>query len=335
MKKILICLLFPFITQAQVILQLDTFIRSVPDVGFNGNTIRGPSWVDYTFNDSVASMYPGILRYPGAGAANFWDWETGWLLPQSVLDTAIIDTIYTMNQWWYLFDTIDIRPIRFQQALDQIDAEGLYIMNMMSSNVAVQTQSLRIAINEGVVINKIELGSEINHNNIFKIMKYPTAGDYARECALYIDSIKSILPSVEIAVVGGNTGSSNPRVFHWNDSIYNMLDSVDALVWHPYLYLKDEDTILTTQEILAYPFYHIPLHEKWRCFQDTTSKLQDYEIWVTEYNIFDKTYDLRYTNTWAHVLILSAMNNMLMSNNLVDPKFGYVEDVSDEGKTLV
>ncbi len=70
MKKILICLLFLFITQAQVILQLDTFIRSVPDVGFNGNTIRGPSWVDYTFNDSVASMYPKRLRYPSGGIAD-------------------------------------------------------------------------------------------------------------------------------------------------------------------------------------------------------------------------------------------------------------------------
>ena len=62
MKKILICLLFPFITQAQVILQLDTFIRSIPEVGFNGNTIRGPSWVDYTFNDSVGKLKYSRIR---------------------------------------------------------------------------------------------------------------------------------------------------------------------------------------------------------------------------------------------------------------------------------
>ena len=58
MKKVLICLLFPFLAQTQVILQLDAFTRTVPEVGFNGNTIRGPSWTDYTFNDSVASMFP-------------------------------------------------------------------------------------------------------------------------------------------------------------------------------------------------------------------------------------------------------------------------------------
>ena len=59
-------------------------------------------------------------------------------------------------------------------------------------------------------------------------------------------------------------------------------------------------------------------NEKWRGFNDTIAALQDYEVWVTEYNLFDKTYDLRYTNTWAQVLMLSAMNNEFMNNRLVE-----------------
>ena len=318
MKKILIYLLFPFITEAQIVLQLDTFIRTVPDVGFNGNTIRGPSWVNSIFNDSVATMYPEILRYPAGGVADYWDWSTGWFYPQSVLDTAIIDTIYTMNPGWYTLDTLDSRPIVFQQALDQIGAEGLYIMNMMSSNVSIQAAALRSAITQGVSINKVELGSEINHGNIFKTMKYPTAGDYARACNLYIDSIKAIIPNAEIAVVGGNRGADSTRSWRWNDSIYSIVDSADAMVWHNYLYLKDQDTIFSTKQLLAFPFYRVPLYQKWRGFKDTIPELKNYEIWVTEYNIFDKTSDKRYTNTWAHVLILSAMNNEFMKNSLVE-----------------
>ena len=318
MKKMLICLLFPFITQAQVILQLDTFIRTVPDVGFNGNTIRGPSWTDYNFNDSVATMYPKILRYPAGGVADYWDWNTGWFYQQSVLDTAIIDTIYTMNNGWYVLDTFSCPPIVFQQALDYIGSEGLFIMNMMSANVSIQSAALRDAILQGVLINKIELGSEMNHGNIFRIMKYPTAGDYARECNLYIDSIKAIIPNVEIAVVGGNRGADSTRSWRWNDSIYSIVDSVDALVWHTYLYLKDEDTTFTIKQLLAFPFYRVPLYEKWRGFNDTIAALQDYEVWVTEYNLFDKTSDKRYTNTWAQVLMLSAMNNEFMNNRLIE-----------------
>ena len=318
MKKILICFLFPFFTEAQVILQLDTFIRTVPDVGFNGNTIRGPGWGDVIFNDSVATMYPDLLRYPAGGVADYWDWSTGWFYPQSVLDTAIIDTIYTMNNGWYTLDTFAIKPVVFQQALDQIGSEGVFVMNMMSSNVSIQSAALRDAIAQGVLINKVELGSEMNHGNSFKIMKYPTAGDYARGCNLYIDSIKAIIPNAEIAVVGGNRGADSTRSWQWNDSIYSIVDSVDALVWHTYLYLNDEDTTFSAKQLLAFPFYRVPLYEKWRGFNDTIAALQDYEIWVTEYNLFDKTADKRYTNTWAQVLMLSAMNNEFMKNRLVE-----------------
>lgn len=311
-------MLLPIITEAQVILQLDTFIRTVPDVGFNGNTIRGPGWENIVFNDSVATMHPEILRYPAGGVADYWDWNTGWFCPQSVLDTAIIDTIYTMNNGWYILDTLDGRPIVFQQALDQIDAEGIFVMNMMSANVAVQSAALRDAISQGVFINKVELGSEMNHENIFRIMKYPTAGDYARACNLYIDSIKAIIPIAEIAVVGGNRGADSSRAYHWNDSIYAIVDSADALVWHTYLYLKDKDTTFSKKQLLAFPFYRVPLYQKWRGFNDTISDLQDYEIWVTEYNLFDKTSDKRFTNTWAQVLMLFAMNNEFMKNRLVD-----------------
>ena len=120
-------------------------------------------------------------------------------------------------------------------------------------------------------------------------MKYPTAGDYARECNVYIDSIKAIIPNAEIAVVGGNRGADSTRSWRWNDSIYSIVDSADALVWHTYLYLKDEDTTFSTKQLLAFPFYRVPLYEKWRGFNDTIAALQDYEVWVTEYNLFDKT----------------------------------------------
>ena len=38
----------------------------------------------------------------------------------------------------------------------------------------------------------------------------------------------------------------------------------------------------------------------------------------TGYNLFDKTFDKRFINTWAQVLMLSAMNNEFMNNKLVE-----------------
>ena len=318
-KFYLLILFFPLFTFAQTVinLQLDTFIRSVPEVGFNGNTIRGPSWVNAEFNDSVASMYPTVLSHP-AGAATFLDWETGWFYPQSVLDTAIADTTYVMNPGWYNFDTLDLRAVVFQEALDQIGAEGLFIMNMMSSNAPLQAAALRAAVLDGVTIDRVELGVELNRTNEFEIMKYPTAGDYARTCNHYIDSIKVIFPDAEIAVVGENRGPDSTRSWRWNDSIYAIVDYADALVWHPYIYLTDNDTNYTDEQVVAYPFYRLPLIEQWRGFEDTITVLNDYEIWITEHNLYDQTDDLRYTNTWAQVLILAGMNSILMQNRLVE-----------------
>lgn len=241
----------------------------------------------------------------------------GLVLP-AVLDTAIADTTYVMNPGWYNLDTLDLRAIVFQEALDQIESEGLFIMNMMSANAPIQAAALRAAVLDGVTINRVELGGEINRDNEFAIKKYPTAGDYARTCNHYIDSIRDILPNAEIAVVGENRGAPLTRSWKWNDSIYAIVDYADALVWHPYIYLTDNDTNYTDEQVVAYPFYRLPLIEKWRGFQDTTSALNDYELWVTEHNLYDKTDDVRYTNTWAQVLILAGMNSNLMKNRFVE-----------------
>ena len=36
--------------------------RDVPEFGFNGNTVRGPSWINSEFTDSVGTMKPHLLR---------------------------------------------------------------------------------------------------------------------------------------------------------------------------------------------------------------------------------------------------------------------------------
>ena len=252
-KKIyLFLLLNPFFcfSQSHIFLELDTLVRSIPDVGFNGSIVRGPGWIDSTFNDSVATMNPAILRYPGGNHSDAWDWNSGWFYPQTVLDTGIIGTTFTINSGLLNLTPIDSRPIIFQEALDQIQAEGVFVLNIISSDLAKQSSDLRNAINDGVIIDKIEIGCEVNREDTFKMIKFPTAGDYARACNKYIDSLKVILPHAKVAVVAGNRVSSiTSRAEHWNDSIYSIVDSVDALIWHCYIYLKDVDTSVDLQRL--------------------------------------------------------------------------------------
>jgi hypothetical protein len=297
-------------------LELDTFNRSIPTANFGGQTWRGPSWVDNVFNDSVATMSPDVLAYPPC--PDVWDWQNGWFYPQSVLDTCPLDTI--VLSWGQLnANVIAITPENFQNALNQIGAEGLYCLNMISSSVTVQLADLHSAKANGVHLERIRLGDEMGKaGNELSISHFPTAEDYAVRCDIYIDSIRNILPNAKIAVSAGNFGgNSNPRAEFWNEELYDMTNKADAFRWSAFFYLKASDTVFTTKQLLAYPFDQIPTYERVRGFEDTVSNLQNYELWVG-YSITDNTLDHRYLNRWSQVLMFSASHHIFLNNKLVE-----------------
>lgn len=296
-------------------LGLDSFNRSIPTANFGGQTWRGPSWVDSTFNDSVATMCPNVLAYPPS--PGFWDWQNGWFYSQEFLDTCCVDSISL--SWGQLNATvIDMPPETFQSALDRIGAEGLYCLNMISSTMSKQLADLNSSKDNGVVFERLRLGDEMGKaGNEHSISHFPTAEDYASACDVYIDSIRDILPNTKIAVSAGNFGASNPRAQYWNDALYAMTNKADAFRWSAFFYMKDADTLFTTKQLLAYPFDQIPTYEKTRGLQDTTANLQAYEIWVG-YGITDNTSDKVFANRWSLVLMFSASHHIFLSNNLVE-----------------
>lgn len=295
-------------------LELDSIDRSIPSSNLGGQTWRGPSWVNTTFNDSVATMYPNVLAYPPR--ADIWDWQNGWFYSQEFLDTCCIDSI-SLNWGLANAEVIDIRPETFQLALDQIGAEGLYCLNMISSSMSKQLADLSSAMDNGVKLERIRLGDEMGKaGNEHSISHFPTAEDYAATCDAYVDSIRQILPDTKIAVSAGNFGASNPRAEHWNEALYAMNNKADAFRWSAFFYLGDSDTLFSTKQLLAYAFDQIPRYEQVREFQDTTANLQDYELWVG-YGITDNTSDKRFANRWSLVLMFSASHHIFFDNNLV------------------
>ena len=300
-------------------LELDTINRLTPTSALGGQTWRGPSWVDTVFNDSVSTMYPDILSYPPC--PDIWDWGNGWFYPQSVLDTCLLDSSASLELSWGQLNAtvIDITPMQFQNALNQIGAQGLYCMNMISSNLATQSAFLRNAKTSGVQLERIRLGDEMAKiGNESSNSNFPLAGDYARLCNSYIDSIRVIVPNAKIAISAGNFyTSTNDRARYWNDSIFAIVNDADALRWSSFIYLRPSDSLFSTRQLLAYPFDQIPKYESVRGFQDTISELQDYEIWVG-YSITDNTLDHRFLNRWSLVLMFSAAHNNFLDNKLVE-----------------
>ena len=315
MKKIfLITILTNFIYCQDLQLTLESITRDIPTANFGGQTWRGPSWQNSAFVDSVATMYPDLLAFPPS--PDLWNWETGWFYSQQFLDTCCVDSIEL--SWGQVnADVLEITPLNFQNALNQLEAEGLYCLNMISSSFSKQLTDINYGINNGVLFERIRLGDEMEKaGNELSISHFPTAQDYAFACDNYIDTLRSLLPNTKIAVSAGNYGSWNPRAQYWNEALYNMSNPADAFRWSAFFYLKDSDTIFTTKQLLAYPFDQIPNNEEVRGFSDTITELQDYELWVG-YNITDNTLDKRYLNRWSLVLMLSASHNLFLRNNLV------------------
>ena len=295
-------------------LNLDTLYRTIPTANFGGQTWRGPSWVNTIFNDSVSTMYPDVLAYPPS--PDLWDWENGWFYPQNALDTCCVDTI-NLNWGQLNADVIEITPENFQNALNQIESEGLYCLNMISSTISKQIGDIHSAKENGVLFERIRLGDEMGKaGNELSISHFPTAEDYAETCDIYIDSIRNILPNTKIAVSAGNFGSSNPRAQYWNEALYNMKNAPDAFRWSAFFYLKESDTLFTTKQLLAYAFDQIPTYEAVRGFQDTILEIQNYELWVG-YGITDNTIEKKYANRWSLVLMFSTSHQIFLQNKLV------------------
>lgn len=315
MKKIfLITLLTNFIYCQDLQLTLESVTRDIPTANFGGQTWRGPSWQDSAFVDSVATMYPDFLAFPPS--PDLWNWETGWFYNQLFLDTCCVDSIEL--SWGQANATVlEINPVNFQSALNQLEAQGLYCLNMISSSFSKQITDINYGVNNGVLFERIRLGDEMEKaGNELSISHFPTAEDYASACDSYIDTIRNLLPNTKIAVSAGNYGSWNIRAQYWNEALYSMSNPADAFRWSAFFYLKDSDTIFTTKQLLAYPFDQIPNNEIVRGFSDTIPDLQEYELWVG-YNITDNTFDKRYLNRWSLVLMLSSSQYIFLNNKLV------------------
>ena len=174
-------------------------------------------------------MYPDLLAFPPS--PDLWNWETGWFYSQQFLDTCCVDSIEL--SWGQVnADVLEITPLNFQNALNQLEAEGLYCLNMISSSFSKQLTDINYGINNGVLFERIRLGDEMEKaGNELSISHFPTAQDYAFACDNYIDTLRSLLPNTKIAVSAGNYGSWNPRAQYWNEALYNMSNPADAFRW--------------------------------------------------------------------------------------------------------
>ncbi|MFM7990595.1 MAG: hypothetical protein ACKPKO_65870, partial [Candidatus Fonsibacter sp.] len=114
-----------------------------------GSGNAGANWTQQWFIDSTAYLYPEILRFPGGTNANHYDWQTGKCIPGYCPPSGTPMTI---------------RTDEFKPGVLACNGEGLYVVNMETSNAHYEMDGLRHADSIGLNPKYIELGNEHNLN---------------------------------------------------------------------------------------------------------------------------------------------------------------------------
>jgi hypothetical protein len=294
--------------------------------GLNGNnTQKGLAWDRTDVGAALTSLRPGVLRYPGGTIGNYWDWRAGW---------------FQANGPWpgqnglagQVLAPFDNSVTPFKVALQRTGAEALFMVNMLSIDgrlateadnqrlIQDQVQFLQAAAAAGISVKRVELGNEFylsgaaaGANGSDYTLRFPTAGDYARQANAWVSALRSAFPAIQIAAVGTDaTGNNAARREGWNAEVLAALTGADALTLHPYIQVQD--AAANPQSLLSMPYARV---QSLSATEFPLLAAHGLGAWVTEFNMVDKTPDLTFAGTWAHGLFMSAYALLLGQNATV------------------
>jgi len=308
-KSILLFLIVLLFTSAamlaQIVVTTTSNAHEKPLLGYNGNTTRDSSWTWQPFRDSVAALNPDIIRYPGGQVSNWWDWKKGWFVDSPAYNGQVL-----LDK----FKNLSYKPVGLDQyklIVDAVNNETVFCLNMCTDTIENQLAMLRYAQSIGVDIKYVELGNELWNQGIFTPQIFNNAQEYAEECNLWIDSVKTIFPNAKVGLVGGDHSMyASVGTYPWNNSIFNFAENFDAIIEHDYTPLTEERDY-PYDEALARTFSASLRHD----LMGYNSIPDDVEIWVTEFNIWEK-FDptIQYSFKWAHAIFISAMADFFLED---------------------
>ena len=329
------CLFFllSFVLSAQEIQKQDEVILS----GYNAHMSTAPSWDNDLFSTSVKKLKSNTFRYPGGSNSFYWNWKTGWTYSykemfsvlkktnfkyqgETIVSSAQLATLSKSerqkNPFWrqlYRYNNFNFRPETvetFSKVLKDNAAHGVFTLNLISSDIQNEIEMLKAFENQNVEIKYIELGNEINSENLITKHLYPTPQVYADTCIKWSKELWKVFPDAHIGYVGGNKGR---RLKSWNEILIERLENefIDKkeqihFILHYYPNLKnpkfDLSKVEGIKQFFAYPKMDLKQRLKW-WYWDAT---KNYSTWITEFNLIEqKPWEIN--NSWAHGLFIASM----------------------------
>ncbi len=290
------------------------------------NAVQIPSWQSAPFLAATKKLKAKVLRIPGGEVANYWDWKRGGIiendrdLPDGLPEYMRYDArAYTSS-----------KVSDYSASFRETNTRALFVLNMLTSDLAEQIDMLSSAARSGMEIKYLELGNEYYFGIPNYTDKFPTPESYGETAKVWIDYLRDIFPDVKIAVFGvAAEPDSSPREVQWNQALLRTaLPVADAIALHIYTdpgldpngfsdqgYPAFDERDFAT--IFGEPFKDWSAMRNFESFEIIPANK---EIWITEFNLMEDIFGNNYNSgrrprvmgTWGHGLYALSMNLMFL-----------------------
>ncbi|MEO5673707.1 MAG: T9SS type A sorting domain-containing protein, partial [Chitinophagales bacterium] len=304
--------------------------------GFNSSNVSYVSQIypshlsDHNVRLHMPQLNARIVRWPAGGHAKDWNINDGWFLdPDEVKDSSqyiyspnISCVAVTPNEAAANLKLPVDRLLDLRFCLGGSDAKMLMCLNMFT-NKKFQEDVLKHAVDLGMNFPYIELGNEFYLKG--GTCPWVQPEDYAAEASSWLNTIHGNPAFAGIKV--GFDGSSwttedgitddDCRRKTWNAGVLPNLTGTkpgDAITFHiypktgiaaskiPNVVLEDIPTMFARAFKAIDNFSNNELK--------TVADYPDLDVWVTEYNLTDKSFII--AGSWAHAMYLSILTMRLL-----------------------
>lgn len=266
--------------------------------GFNQNWVTPLNIRSKLIQEAIQRLNVSIIRFPGGTYANYYDWNNFtyfWdRFGKEVRNPTNIIKLYKTH-------VEKVEPVTFIQLIHSLKKEVTVVVNVYTMSSEEMIKALKNLRDKGVNIKYIELGNEMYHKFYKKTIK--NADAYLKRAKKVSDAAKKLFPGVKTAVMIGNEAwrtidyKPNPE---WD--IPNE-DWWDAAVVHAYIGGGSKLYDINKDRFLDYTLNGISRSYK-RLIKVIREKYPKKELWLTEWNIFERNGKARFANTYKNSFIV-------------------------------
>jgi len=262
--------------------------------------------------DVARELQPDVLRIPGGTVANYWDWKRGGLL----LDSKGLEEAPKILQRRGVAQYDSAKTENFLALFEATGADGMLVVNMLTSNLQVQIEFIKHALKIGLPIRYVELGNEFYLQDRNYVHEFPSADAYAEKAASWAEAIKGEFPDLKIGIQGVSLRllqmKREPRFLEWNSaSISKSLPWADALTLHEYHRAagvgQRQGAAASNNEF--HQLFGNALLDNRELLDERTENAFPHgkELWITEYNLFTNQQSASLAGSWFQGLYAATM----------------------------